>query len=136
MQKFLDFFFKVLYNPPEHNRKTKNMDKSFYRHNENSATIAFNNISRENFEKLDIDPELRNRILVELADWMDCNVHIEDGKVTHITSSSWLSNEKPSWGVRVMMHFERNKILNTKERVEEAKKLAKEYWSKEENRNW
>lgn len=112
------------------------MNKSFYRHNENSATIAFNDISRENFEKLSLDPELRNRILVELADWMDCNVHIEDGEVTHITSACWISNEKPSWGVRIMMHFERNKILNTKERVEEAKKLAKEYWSKEENRNW
>lgn len=115
------------------------MNRKIYKHNDFSMTIALNDWTREDFDKFNFetfDANLRERILVELADWTTCNVHIEDGEVTHITPASWLSNDKHSWGVRVMMNFKRNKILNTKERVEEAKKLAKEYWSKEENRNW
>lgn len=111
------------------------MDTKVYQHSENSKTIAHNNITAKDFDALRVNGELVgltadtiNRVLVELADWMDCNLIIEDGVVKHITSSSWISNEKPSWKNRIMYHFDRRLILNTKERVEMAKSLADDFW--------
>lgn len=113
------------------------MDTKTYQHSDTSKTIAHKNITAKDFDALRVNgelvgltPEVFNRVLVTLADWMDCNVIIEDGVVKHITSSSWISNEAPSWKTRIMYHFDRRLILNTKERVEMAKNLANEFWDK------
>lgn len=107
------------------------MLQATYTHTATSKTNAFNYISREDFDALDLDPSIKERVLIELANWTDCFLHIEDGVVTHCSSSIMLTNEKPKWNVRYCYSFRRRDILNTREREQEARKIADEYWEKE-----